>query len=1065
MKKLVFAHDALNSNAKVQRIYRNVAINAGYGESQVVFVSDARKLAAEISSAMDELCVFLSQTFDHSRWDANSILRLRKLPTRNVVRIVLLINRPREDVFVDELREFLNAEIYDIYFLNEVNSPRHMMEIAAKPATPERAYAYLGIDAPRPVSRVGHIPPRDAIAGLDTDKKKSKKVSLKKYVFSPPVEETVVRSDVRRLVAVMSHTGEVGASALALNLALAIAARGGEIAYEEFPPVSKYYIDNFLRNDVIQPIQHAVQLYRNGKAPTEENIAKGISWYYELSRGSALSPEWLKEDFFRQYFAMPREELPIILDVGSAYKRLLSLGVSDCVTDVVVAVRIERLEGTIERMNELLMKIAELGIRPLLVVLDSPPKDLPYFKDYDVFFVNTEKTDAYGVYMGAEEELSPVIEALKLFTPRVLDAPEASSPDAVDQIPYEDNVVVPTIVTQESTTEPSTVMDPMAVSENVSSAFDTERQELLGRIAELERLNGSLSSGIRQANENIQKQNDIILNQSVRKSDYEDLAKMYGQLKEQYEALQASSDAAGRDRESLSTAVSERDTELSQRAEAIANLQGAVSSLQDEVAKRDGTVAELTNQLAQRDQTIASLQSGSSTAATKAQEIASERDALRNRIVELENEAALSKSILSSKDSEIGSLKEQVAEAKDEVTAAEKAAVEKRKELETEYQTRMEELTRAMDSIKEESSGDKQKLIEQLQAAEATKKDIEARKDSILLTARMEAERIRVQAGEEAAKVVEDARASLTKEYETLNAKLQSAEELRLAAERKMSEAEEEGKKIRKQAEDEAERLKDASLSDVANRSAEVEELRRQAEQSIADAAVEAERIIAGAKEHEDVLLEREAGIENREHELKLERIALDKQKEQLIQDQVALGTEQNELARQKKDLERKVKEFSNKEEDAKDRQAKRAEKERRAIAREAERADRHRLKMEERKNGSASGLTFVLCLTVLAIVFGCLLFLVYKKGNDEVKDLRTRLDGIEEASATVLVAAKDLPEGSIVTMSDFIEVSITTEDVSEYVSSFSGTLTLTKPLTKGQCLTTASFEEGGGGE
>ena len=286
-----------------------------------------------------------------------------------------------------------------------------------------------------------------------------------------------------------------------------------------------------------------------------------------------------------------------------------------------------------------------------------------------------------------------------------------------------------------------------------------------------------------------------------------------------------------------------------------------------------------------------------------------------------------------------------------------------------------------------------------------------------------------------------------------------------LAAERKMSEAEEEGKKIRKQAEDEAERLKDASLSDVANRSAEVEELRRQAEQSIADAAVEAERIIAGAKEHEDVLLEREAGIENREHELKLERIALDKQKEQLIQDQVALGTEQNELARQKKDLERKVKEFSNKEEDAKDRQAKRAEKERRAIAREAERADLHRLKMEERKNGSASGLTFVLCLTVLAIVFGCLLFLVYKKGNDEVKDLRTRLDGIEEASATVLVAAKDLPEGSIVTMSDFIEVSITTEDVSEYVSSFSGTLTLTKPLTKGQCLTTASFEEGGGGE
>ena len=1089
MKKLVFAHEVFSAQTNIQSVIRNTAVTAGYTEQQIVFVSDTKGLRSEVSSAMDELCVFLSQTFDGKRWEADIVAALRKLPTRNVVRVVLLINRPREDVFEKELRSYLDAEVYDVYFFSEVNKARALLEIASRPATPDYAYKYLGLETQRAsVSRVGHVPPKDAIDGVDKDKKKPKKVSLKKYVFSAPVEETVVRNGVRRLVAVASPTGETGASALALNLALAISATGQELAYQEFPPVTKYYIDNFLKNDIVQPVQHAVSLYRDlSRTPVGENVARGIVWYYEQSRGIALSTDWMKGDFYRKYFSLPREELPILLDVGSAFPRLAALGVEDCVTDVVIAVRIDRLESSIERMNSLLISVANLGIRPLIVVLDSEPKDLPYFKDYDVFFVNTEKADQYGVYIGAQEELSPIITKLRLSEERIPDAPQAVVPETVviDQLegmsaqsaepaeaePKSKTSIFKSIFNREPKNKPAQDILSQAAEPEVTEPAaaeplsDTERSAMQTRITELEQTNTSLSNSLTEAYTAIERQNHIITEECVTKQSFDALLEQYYQVKDMYEGLQASSEAAGRDRESLSTAVSERDTQLAENATLIGNLQTAVETLQNELMQRNGTVTELNGQLTEKDQIIASLQSGSSTAATQTQSIINERDSLRSRVGELENDAALSKSILESKDGEISSLREQLTTAQGAVAAAEQTAVDKRKELEAEYQKKMEELTEAMANIQEESSGDKQRLLDQLQEAENARKSIEANKDAILQTARLDAERIRGNANIEAAKIIEDARTSLTKEHEALSEKLQSAEELRLEADRKISDAEEKHKEIVKAAEEEAERLKDASLADVANRSAEVESLRQQAEDRIAAAAVEADRIIAKAREHEDALLEREAGLDNREHELKLERKTLDSQKEQLIQDQVAFGAEKTELARQKKDLDRREKEISSKEEDAKDRQAKRAEKERRSIAKAAERADLHRMKMEERKNGSASGLTFVLCLTVLAIAFGFLLFLVYKKGNDEVKDLRNRLDGIESASATVLAATKDLPEGSIVTMSDFVEVTITTDDVSDYVTSFSGTLTLTKPLTKGQCLTKATFEEGGGSE
>ena len=1063
MKKIIFAHEALNQSAQIQSIYRKAAENAGYTASQVIFCTSANQLVAEIKNAIDDLCVFLSQTFGNARWEAKDLVALRKLPTRNVARIILLINRPREDVFADELQTFLKAELYDVYFQADVKSAKAAMEIVLKPATAERAYAYFGLDQPREVGRVSHIPTKDAVAGLDKDKKSRKKVPLKKYVFTAPVEQTVVHSEKRRLVAVMSHTGEIGASQLALNLALAISAGGHEIAYQEFPPVSKYYISNLLSNEVIQPVQHAVMLCQMNRALSEENLARGISWYYELSDGKPLSPEWLDEHFFREYFSLPRPELPIVLDVGSSYKRLISLGVTDCITDVVVAVRLDRLENTIEQMELLLKNIVDWEIRPLIVVLDSEPRDLPYFKDYDVFFVNASKSDPFGIYLGGEEELSHVISELKLFRERIVDAPEATTPESVD--------LVVTQVPELTETEPAPQADvvPQGTAdvpgtEPMPMMTDEERDGLNRRIAELTALNASLSEGIAKANENILAQNETI-KKCVYRSDYDALAEHYQTLKTQYEELQNAQDAAGRDRESLSTAVSAREEELAGKGEEIARLQGEVASLTEQLSEKDGAIEALNGQVSERDGLIASLQSGSSTAEQRTNEIIAERDALQSKKNELEGALELSRSIEAKKQGEIASLTAQLETARNDLSAAQGAAGERRRELEEEYQRRFQELAETSDAMKNETSEERTRLLEQLQAAQQKAAAVESEKETILNAARSEAEEIRARAKENADARAAEAEQSLAEQYEAIRLRKEEIDNLKRDAEQNVERSKTEANRIVRQAEADAERLRDEAVTDVAKKASDVEALRRQAEDKITAAAGEAERIVAEAKKHEEDLAEKEAEIENREHTLNIERAQFRSQTEQLEKDREAFQTELDEFELRKKNLEKREKTLSGKEEDAKDREARRAERERKNIAKAKERADLHSLRMEERRKGSANSLTFLLCLVALAIAFGAFLYLVYKKGNDEVKDLRNRLDAIEETSTVVLVAVRDLPEGSIVTMSDFAEVTVTAEDTSNYISSFTGTLTLTASLSKGQCLTGDVFEEGGGGQ
>lgn len=1063
MKKIIFAHEALSQSAQIQSIYRKAAEQAGYTASQVVFCSTANQLVAEIKNAYDDLCVFLSQTFSGARWEAKDVVALRKLPTRNIARIILLINRPREDVFADELQTYLKAELYDVYFQADVQSAKKAMEIVVKPATAERAYAYLGLDQPREVSRVSHLPMKDAVAGLDKDKKSRKKVPLKKYVFTAPVEQTVVHSEKRRMVAVMSNTGEVGASQLALNLALAIAAGGHELAYQEFPPVSKYYISSLLSNEVIQPVQHAVTLCQTGRAPSEENFARGISWYYELSDGKPLSPEWLDEHFFREYFSLPRTELPILLDVGSSYKRLISLGITDCITDVVVAVKLDRLENTIEQMERLLKNIAEWEIRPLIVVLNSEPRDLPFFKDYDVFFVNPEKADPFGVYLGAEEELSHVISELKLFRERIVDAPEAVAPDSVDVVVTQAPVLAEEDLSPKAEVVPQSEADVLG-AEPVPMMTDEERDQLNQRIAELTALNASLSEGIAKANENILAQNETI-KQCVYRTDYDALVEHYQALKTQYEELQNAQDAAGRDRASLSTAVSAKEEELLGKGEEIARLQETITSLTDQLTEKDGTIAALGGQITERDETIASLQSGSSTAEQRTNEIIAERDALRSKKTELEGALELSNSIVTKKQGEIDSLNAQLTSTRNDLAAAQGAAGERRRELEEEYQRRFAELTQASDALKNESSEERNRLLEQLQAAQAKAAAVENDREEILKAARAEAEGIRSKAEEDATNRAAEAERSLAAQYEAIRQRNEEIDSLRADAERNIEQSRFTANRIVRQAEADAERLKDEAVTDVAKKASDMETLRKQAEDKITAAGVEAERIIAEAKKHEEALAEQEAGIENREHALTLAQTQFRKQAEQLEKDQEAFRSELSEFEERKKDLEKREKSLSGKEEDAKDREARRAERERKNLAKAKERADLHSLKMEERRKGSANSLTFLLCLVALAIAFGAFLYLVYKKGNDEVKDLRNRLDAIEESSTVVLVATRDLPEGSIVTMSDFAEVAVTAEDTSNYISSFTGTLTLTTSLSKGQCLTGDAFEEGGGGQ
>ena len=82
---------------------------------------------------------------------------------------------------------------------------------------------------------------------------------------------------------------------------------------------------------------------------------------------------------------------------------------------------------------------------------------------------------------------------------------------------------------------------------------------------------------------------------------------------------------------------------------------------------------------------------------------------------------------------------------------------------------------------------------------------------------------------------------------------------------------------------------------------------------------------------------------------------------------------------------------------------------------------------------------------------------MVYRQGKDETDRLKQQITETESKMITVLVAKDSLPENAIVTMSDFVATEIKTDEAvgaeKNYVGSFSGTLTLTRSLSKGQCL------------
>ena len=1093
--KVIVAFDSFYQDANSLRKMLMTAARTADHDVQVTCVSDAKEMVDLLKQSVDDVHLILSQVFAGRRFEVETMEQLRRCSPSGNIRIIIIINRPREEVSDEELLLFLRAGFFDIYFLNDVESASKLIATSWHIRTAEEAYKYLRIAPPSEVRPVTRVPASDMLAGMDA---RSKAKRGKNFAFEAPIARSRVPVGRRRVVAVCSCSAQVGASQLAMNLALAIAASGRKVAFQELPPEQGYYVEKLLANVVTKPIQHAALLYQGNRPPEGTNTYRGVDFYYEQSNGISISKDRVDAPFLMRYLLLPGEDTPSILDVGSSFFRLVqSDEVSEMITDVVIAVRSDRLkDDAITRMERLLSAVQAIGIRPLIVFLNEEPPRKPnnLWKEYGnlLFYINPEHVNGYGVYEGGEEELSGVIRALGLYDTRVPDAPLPSAPVQMETVDYQP-APAEEVTFDEFVTEKPKVFVPLSgkpfpynkkgkesgengasIGENPAYASsetqivtptpaategagvveaqaavvsggmaEAERAEMQSRISELAVANNNLISQLSQANQNIENQNKYISEQCVSRADYDVLRQTYDGLRDQYEALMHSSEAAGRDRESLSTAATEAENTIIALTQERDQQTDQITALQNALTERDRTITSLQETVTGKEGIIASLRDGSTAATEMLDNLTKERDAQRDRIASLEQDLGRSVSNLESKRAEIESLSNENSSLRDSLTAAQNAAVEVRKEYER-------KLSESLSAFRAEADGDRSALLSQLEEARTTQRDLEAQRDTYLQQAREDAERIRIDAQNEAERKRAEAQAANDAEYQKLLGKQQELDALRSEASEKRAQAAVEAERIIAKANADAELKRDEAVTAYANKAREVRQMEEEFELHMED---ERNRIKAA----EAQIKEREDEIESKENDLKLMQGMLDKQKRQQDADRKSIDTDLAELESQKKDFARRVKELSSQEEDVKDREAKRAEKERRAKAKAEERADLHRLKMEERRKGGASGATFFICVLILSLAFGGMLYLVYRQGKQESDKLKQQITETESKMITVLVAKDNLPENAIVTMSDFVATEIKTDEAVDaeegYVGSFSGTLTLKRSLSKGQCL------------
>lgn len=1089
-KKVVLAYDTYDMRSCLDSM-RNAAATAGQ-DLNIVPVMNPNELVSELRGVMDKVTVILSQTFAKRRFELNALEELRRLDPHGNIHIILIITRSREDASDEELTAYLRAGFFDVYFVVDVDSIKDLIATAWQERTAEQAYRYLNIPQPTEIRGTIKVPARDVLEGVDRSQKKGR--FNKGYVFPAPIGRSRVSAGRRRVVAVCTSSSQVGASGLAMNLAIAVAAGGRKVSFQELPPERGYHVQKYVQNVILRPIQHAAELYRTGKPVEGENIAYGVSWYYELAEGISISPEQVDERFLMQYLLLPDENNPTILDVGSSFSKINgSEELCEVITDVVIAVRSERLhdDQAMARMERLLIAVRDINIRPIIVFLgEEPPRKIAsVWREYAnlTFYVNPDRTDEFGIMNGGEEELSAVISELGLFDSRVPDAPYPSAPvqmntvpvkpstedvdfESLDELASEPKTFVPlfragklnafarngasgNVIGSENVAGISDKKQNTAPRENMNAvvnagkdesvSYDAQKDEMQKRITELAQANNELIANLKQANQNIEQQNHYIMEECVSTADYQVLRSSYDQLRNEHEALLNSTAAAGRDREALSTAVASAEDANRRQAEEVARLNKEIGKLNTALSERNNSIADLQQMLAFKEETLSSLTVDKGTAADKIKNLMGEKDALREQITSLENEVSRVESNLSSTAAVVDSLRAENEGLRQSITAAENAAVESRKEFDEKYNRKIQEL-------KESASGDRAELLRKLQEAQAEQKALEEKKEEYLAQAREDAEQIRQQAVKDAETKAADAKAAVDAEYQKVLEKKQEVERARAEADGKLAQANAEAEKILADAAVEAEGKRRELLAyrdELINKQKEAE--------AESTSRIQMER--AHLEEEQKSLAEREVEIDNRESDLKLLQGMLDKQKRQQDKEQERIAAEGKELEVQQKEFVKRVKDLTAQEEDAKDREARRAEKERRAIAKEAERADLHRLKMEERRKGAASGTTFFICLILLALVFAAMLFAVYKKSTDETARLRNEMAERDAQMITVLVANEDFPEGSVVTMSDFTQTTIRGEEgmAEYYVSSFSGTLTIMKDICTGQCLTT----------
>lgn len=1093
--KVLVAFDSFYQDANSLRKMLVTAARTADHDVQVTCVSDAKEMVDYLKQSVDDVHLILSQVFAGRRFEVDALEQLRRYSPSGNIRIIIIINRPREEVSDEELLLFLRAGFFDVYFLSDVESASKLIATSWHVRTAEEAYKYLRITPPSEVRPVTRVPASDMLAGMDA---RSKAKRGKNFFFEAPIARSRVPIGRRRVVAVCSCSAQVGASQLALNLALAIAASGRKVAFQELPPESGYYVERLLANVVTKPIQHAALLYQGNRPPEGANTYRGVDFYYEQSNGISISKDRVDASFLMRYLLLPGEDTPAILDVGSSFFRLVqSDEVSEMITDVVIAVRSDRLkDDAVTRMERLLSAVQAIGIRPLIVFLNEEPPRKPnnLWKEYGnlLFYINPEHVNGYGIYEGGEEELSGVIRALGLYDTRVPDAPLPSAPVQMETVNYQpapaeevnfdefavekpktfvplsgkpfpfnkkgsgnsengstigdspmyassEKIVDSKVTVVTESTQPAEPQSPAAVN----GMTEEERAEMQSRISELAVANNDLIAQLNQANLNIESQNKYISEQCVSRADYDVMRQTYDSLREQYEALMHSSEAAGRDRETLSTAATEAEQRVAQLSEEQNRLMAQITSLQSAITERDSSIASLQETVTGKENVIASLRDGSTAASTMLEDITKERDEQRSRIASLEQALGRAESNLESTHGEIESLSNENASLRESLSAAENAAVESRKEYER-------KLSETMSAFRSEADGDRSELLRELENARAEKREFESQREEFIRQAKADAERIRIEAAKEAERKKAETQLANDAEYRKLLEKQQELDALRSEVNEKRAQAAVEAERIIANANADAEKKQDEAASVYAEKAREVRKKEEEFELRMAE---ERNRIKAAEAQIE----ERREELESKENDLKLMQGMLDKQKRQQDAERKTIEADLSDLEAQKKDFVRRVKELNSQEEDVKDREARRAEKERRAIAKAEERADLHRLKMEERRKGGASGVTFFICVLILALAFGGLLYLVYRQGKDETDRLKQQITETESKMITVLVAKDSLPENAIVTMSDFVATEIKTDEAvgaeENYVGSFSGTLTLTRSLSKGQCL------------